>query len=78
MRAVKVGISPFGIWRPGYPAPVRGLDAYEQLYADSRKWLSKGWVDYLAPQLYWNIDAPEQSYSALLEWWGAHPSTLPR
>ena len=66
---LKVGISPFGIWRPGYPASVAGLDAYATIYADSRKWLQQGWVDYLAPQLYWAISAPQQSYPALLDWW---------
>ena len=66
---VKVGISPFGIWRPGSPAQIRGFDAYEGLYADSRKWLVEGWVDYLAPQLYWAIGAPEQSFSVLNKWW---------
>lgn len=66
---VKFGVSPFGIWRPGYPAQVKGFDAYAVLYADSRKWLANGWVDYLAPQLYWAIDAPEQSFPALLRWW---------
>ncbi len=66
---VKFGISPFGIWRPGYPAQIKGLDAYSSLYADSRKWLLNGWADYLAPQLYWAIDAPQQSFPALLDWW---------
>lgn len=66
---VKVGISPFGIWRSGQPTGVRGLDAYTAIYADSRLWLREGWCDYFAPQLYWRIDAPEQSYTALLEWW---------
>ena len=68
---IKVGISPFGIWRPGSPAGVAGLDAYATLYADSRKWLQQGWVDYLAPQLYWSIAAPQQSFPALLDWWMA-------
>jgi len=66
---VKFGVSPFGIWRPGYPAQIKGFDAYAVLYADSRKWLANGWVDYLAPQLYWAIDASEQSFPALLRWW---------
>lgn len=66
---VKFGISPFGIWRPGNPPSVRGKDAYAELYADSRLWLASGWVDYLSPQLYWSIDAPAQSYPALLNWW---------
>jgi uncharacterized lipoprotein YddW (UPF0748 family) len=66
---VRFGISPFGIWRPGYPSSVRGLDQYAVLYADARKWLNEGWVDYFTPQLYWALDRPEQSYTALLEWW---------
>jgi uncharacterized lipoprotein YddW (UPF0748 family) len=71
-RWVRLGISPFGIWRPGAPARVKkGLDAYQSLYADSRKWLINGWLDYLAPQLYWSIDSPDQSYPVLLEWWRA-------
>jgi uncharacterized lipoprotein YddW (UPF0748 family) len=67
--AVRVGISPFGIWRPGNPPQVTGLDAFTALAADSRKWLQNGWVDYLAPQLYWRIDPPQQSFTALLDWW---------
>ncbi len=68
---VRFGISPFGIWRPGYPASVRGLDSYSEIFADSRKWLESGWVDYLAPQLYWPVDRPQQSYTELLSWWVA-------
>jgi uncharacterized lipoprotein YddW (UPF0748 family) len=66
---VQFGISPFGIWRPGNPKSVVGLDAYGSLYADARKWLRSGWVDYLMPQLYWSIDSPGQSFPVLLEWW---------
>jgi uncharacterized lipoprotein YddW (UPF0748 family) len=66
---VQFGISPFGIWRPQYPAPVRGFDAYEKIDADSRKWLANGWIDYLSPQLYWPIASHEQSFPALLNWW---------
>ena len=66
---VRFGVSPFGIWRPGYPSSVRGFDQYSKLYADARKWLNEGWVDYFTPQLYWAVDRPEQSYPVLLEWW---------
>jgi uncharacterized lipoprotein YddW (UPF0748 family) len=66
---VVVGLSPFGIWRPGNPESVRGLDAFSTIYADSKKWLQRGWVDYFVPQLYWAIDAPQQSFPALLDWW---------
>ena len=66
---VKFGISPPGIWRPGNPPQIQGHDAYAFIYADSRKWLYNGWLDYLAPQLYWDIQAPAQSYPVLLKWW---------
>jgi uncharacterized lipoprotein YddW (UPF0748 family) len=66
---VKFGISPFGIWRPGNPETVTGFDAYEKLYADSRKWLREGWVDYFTPQLYWPMEKDGQRYPELLRWW---------
>ncbi len=66
---VKFGVSPFGIWRPKNPPQIQGFDAYASLYADSRKWLVNGWLDYFAPQLYWAIDPPEQSFPVLLRWW---------
>ena len=66
---VKVGISPFGIWKPGFPSQIQGFNQYEKLYADAKKWLNLGWVDYFAPQLYWKISATGQSYPVLLDWW---------
>lgn len=69
---VKVGISPFGIYRPGRPAFIRGFDQYEQLYADPLLWFQQGWLDYLTPQLYWPIAKPDQSFTALLQWWVDH------
>lgn len=66
---VKFGLSPFGIWRPGYPESIEGFDQYDQLYADAKLWLNKGWLDYLAPQLYWPISRIPQSYPVLLNWW---------
>ena len=68
---VRVGISPFGIWQPGFPAEVQaGVNAYEDLACDARKWLVQGWVDYLAPQLYWRCEGP-QSFPALMRWWSS-------
>lgn len=66
---VRFGISPFGIWRPGYPESIQGFDAYANLYADARKWFREGHVDYLTPQLYWKVDSAGQSYPKLLRWW---------
>lgn len=68
-RHVKFGLSPFGIWRPGYPASIAGMDQYESLYADAKLWLNEGWVDYFTPQLYWPIGRIAQSYPVLLNWW---------
>ncbi len=66
---VRFGISPFGIWRPGHPSSVKaGLDAYNDISADSRLWLNQGWLDYFSPQLYWRIGS-DQDYTALYRWW---------
>jgi len=67
---VKFGISPFGIYRPNTPAGIKaGVDQYADLYADARKWLREGWVDYYTPQLYWPISQTPQAYPVLLKWW---------
>ncbi len=66
---VLFGLSPFGIWRPGHPEGITGFDQYEGLYADARKWLREGWVDYYTPQLYWSLDSSGQPYGPLLDWW---------
>lgn len=66
---VKFGISPFGIWRPGYPVRTTGFDAHDALYADARTWLEEGWVDYFTPQLYYGMDQTGQPYSVMLRWW---------
>jgi len=66
---VKFGVSPFGIWRPGYPESVEGFDQYDQLYADAKLWLNKGWLDYFSPQLYWPVNRYPQSFPVLLGWW---------
>lgn len=66
---VKFGLSPFGIWRPHNPSSVSGFDQYNELYADARLWLNKGWIDYFTPQLYWPVNQISQSYPVLLGWW---------
>lgn len=66
---VKFGVSPPGIWRPGNPPQIEGGDTYNKIYADARKWLMSGWLDYCSPQLYWPIADTRHSYSALLKWW---------
>jgi uncharacterized protein YbbC (DUF1343 family)/uncharacterized lipoprotein YddW (UPF0748 family) len=66
---VKFGLSPFGIWRPYNPPSITGFDQHNELYADARLWLNKGWIDYYSPQLYWPINQLAQSYPVLLGWW---------
>ncbi len=66
---VKVGISPIGTWRRGGAPQLGGFDAFEQIYADSRKWLMDGNLDYFVPQLYWPIARTDVSFPVLLNWW---------
>ena len=67
---VRFGISPFGIYRPGMPSGIRGLDAYAEIYCDSVHWMNQDWVDYLAPQLYWPTTPAAQAFEPLVTWWG--------
>lgn len=70
---VRFGISPFGIWRNKKEDP-RGSDSngftnYDGLYADILYWTKKGWVDYLSPQLYWELDKKVAPSRGLAKWW---------
>ena len=76
-KHVKFGLSPFGIWRPGFPSTVTGFDQYEKLYADAKLWLNRGWIDYFTPQLYWPINKQGQAFPDLLGWWQSE-NTLQR
>lgn len=67
--SVRWGISPFGIYRPGMPEGIQGLDQYADIYSDPLKWMQEGWLDYLAPQLYWPSTQAPQAYGKLIEWW---------
>jgi uncharacterized lipoprotein YddW (UPF0748 family) len=70
----RFGISPFGIYRPGIPAGITGMDQVEKLHADPLAWHKQGWVDYLAPQLYWPTSKEAQRYDKLLTWWNEQVS----
>ncbi|MFC4010608.1 glycoside hydrolase family 10 protein [Nonomuraea purpurea] len=67
------GISPSGIWRNKAADPLgsdtNGGQSYDNLHADTRGWVKKGWLDYIAPQLYWYIGQPPADYSKLVPWW---------
>lgn len=74
---VKFGVSPFGVWRnidkdPEGSATKAGQTNYDDLYADILLWLKEGWIDYVAPQLYWEIGHKLCDYNTLLDWWGKH------
>lgn len=68
---VMYGISPFGIWQPMPEKGIEGFNAYTGLFADSRKWLQDGTVDYFTPQLYWETARKGQSFPILLDYWKA-------
>lgn len=68
--SVKFGLSPFGFWKPLHPSSVtEGFDQHNELYADAKLWLNKGWIDYYTPQLYWPINRIDLSFPVLLNWW---------
>ena len=63
---VRFGISPIGLWKNG--EPLTGFDAYNAIACDAVTWMKEGWIDYLAPQLYWR-ESSKQAYSLLSTWW---------
>ncbi len=74
---MRFGISPFGIWRNKSQDPMGsdtkgGQTNYDDLYADILLWLQKGWIDYVAPQLYWERGHKLADYDILLQWWNEH------
>ncbi len=66
---VRFGVGPFGIWKSGEPPGVTGTSQYDVLYSDPKKWIQEGYVDYIAPQLYWPTTSSGQPYEPLLTWW---------
>ena len=71
---VQFGISPFGVWRNASvdctgSATTAGITNYDDLYADIRLWIQQGWIDYVLPQLYWEIGKPAADYEVLAHWW---------
>ena len=76
---VRFGISPFGIWRNKTSDPrgseTNGLENYDALYADVLLWEEKGWIDYLLPQLYWELNHKAASYLTLVDWWNRNAGT---
>ena len=76
-KKCRFGISPFGVWRNASVDPKgsntkAGQTNYDDLYADILLWLRLGWIDYVAPQLYWEIDHKLCDYNILADWWAAN------
>ncbi|MCK8681271.1 glycoside hydrolase family 10 protein [Streptomyces lichenis] len=70
----RFGVSPFGVWRNAVTDPLgsatrAGVQTYDDLHADTRTWAREGWIDYIAPQLYWHIGNAAADYRTLLTWW---------
>lgn len=72
-KYVKFGISPFGIWKNSVEdslgSATNGLSNYSELYADSRKWVKEGWVDYINPQIYFSFTRRAAPFATLVDWW---------
>ncbi|MFI8518100.1 glycoside hydrolase family 10 protein [Streptomyces sp. NPDC085481] len=72
-RSVSFGISPFGVWRNAATDPAgsdtRAGQSYDDQFADTRGWIRKRWIDYVIPQLYWNIGFAAADYAKLVPWW---------
>ncbi len=70
---VRLGVSPFGIYRNISTDPrgsrTSGLQNYDDLYADVLHWANEGWIDYVVPQIYWNIGYKVADYEELVNWW---------
>ncbi|WP_042228585.1 family 10 glycosylhydrolase [Paenibacillus popilliae] len=71
---IRFGVSPFGVWRNSTLDPTgsltqAGYNSYDDLYADVRTWIKNGWIDYVAPQVYWHIGYKLASYDTLVDWW---------
>ena len=72
--SVQFGISPFGVWRNASvdstgSKTTAGITNYDDLYADIRLWIREGWIDYVLPQLYWEIGKKAADYETLAHWW---------
>lgn len=72
--AVEFGISPAGIWasktlHPAGSDTTSTYSSYYNMYADSKHWVEEGWLDYIAPQIYWEAGHKTADFTALLDWW---------
>jgi uncharacterized lipoprotein YddW (UPF0748 family) len=70
---VAFGVSPAGVWRNRSHDPAgsdtRGAAAYDESFADTRRWVQQGLLDYIAPQIYWPFARDAARYDVLAKWW---------
>lgn len=70
---VKFGVSPSGIWKNIDSDPsgsdTKGKESYYSDYADTLNWVNNNYIDYIVPQIYWNIGYKIADYSKLINWW---------
>jgi uncharacterized lipoprotein YddW (UPF0748 family) len=80
---IQFGVSPFGVWRNKSDEAPQGSDtragvtSYDDLYADVVKWIDRGWLDYIMPQIYWNIGYEPADHQTLVQWWSKNSRELP-
>ncbi|MEU9122795.1 family 10 glycosylhydrolase [Streptomyces sp. NPDC048506] len=73
-RRVRFGVSPFAVWRNAASDPLgsrtqAGVQTYDDLFADTRRWVREGWLDYVVPQVYWPLGSKAADYAELVPWW---------
>ena len=75
-QGVVFGVSPAGVWankttNAAGSDTSAGVETYYDHYADTRKWVQQGWLDYIAPQIYWQIGHSKCDYATLVDWWNS-------
>lgn len=69
----RFGVSPTAIWKNNTTdtrgSATRGKESFHAAYADTRRWVLEGWVDYIVPQIYWFTGFEIACYEVVLSWW---------
>jgi len=70
---IQFGVSPSGIWANkssnSLGSDTNGFESYNSVYADTRRWAAEGWIDYIAPQIYWSVGQTGSDYKIISDWW---------
>lgn len=73
-KAIEFGVSPFGVWQNAASDPLgsnttAGIETYSDLYADTRRWVKEGLIDYICPQIYWSFEQEPAPFATVFDWW---------